>query len=57
VDGDVKLTPFKFEKDVGALLETCPSAAFYAHVYVSAMIINGYSRQSQYDASATLAFA
>jgi hypothetical protein len=57
VDGIVSLTPFTFEKEVGVLLGTCPSAAFYAHVYVYARAINGYWRLSQYDASATIAFA
>lgn len=57
VDGPVSLNPFLFEETVGTLLGTCPSAAFYAHVYVYAKAINGTSRQSQYDASATVAFA
>jgi hypothetical protein len=57
VDGPVKLTPFMFQKDVGSLLGTCQSAAFYAYVYVYARAINGIGRQSQYDASTTIAFA
>lgn len=56
-DDKVKPLPISFEKSVNALLGTCPSAAFYAHVYVYARIINGSSRQSQYDAGATIAFA
>jgi len=58
VDGPVKHVPFFFNKDVGSLLGTaCTSAAFYASVYVYARAINGVGRQSQYDASATIAFA
>ncbi|VVB89129.1 Uncharacterised protein [uncultured archaeon] len=57
VDGIVSLTPFTFEKEVGVLLGTCPSAAFYAYVYVYARAINGIGRLSQYDASAIIAFA
>ena len=57
IDGQASLSPFIFDKDVGSLLGSCPSAAFYAAVYVYAKTINGYSRQSQYDASATVAFA
>lgn len=53
----VQLSPFLFEEKVGTLLGTCPSAAFYARVYVYAKAINGISRQSQYDASAAVAFA
>jgi hypothetical protein len=57
VDGAVQLAPFTFQKDVGSLLGQCTSAAFYASVYVYARAINGYGRQSQYDAPATIAFA
>jgi len=57
VDGPVQLAPFTFQKDVGSLLGTCTSAAFYASVYVAARAINGVGRQSQYDASSTIAFA
>ncbi len=57
VDGLVSLSPFTFAKEVGALLELCPSAAFYATVYVYAKAINGYGRLSGYDASAIIAFA
>ncbi|MEN3335544.1 MAG: hypothetical protein V7641_4909 [Blastocatellia bacterium] len=53
----VSLAPFTFEQTVGTLLGTCPSAAFYASVYVAAMAINGFGRQSQYDAQAIIAFA
>ncbi len=57
IDGPVSLSPFVFQEEVGTLLGICPSAAFYAHVYVYAKAINGKSRQSQYDASRTVAFA
>ena len=57
VDGKAQLAPFTFQKDVGSLLGTCTSAAFYASVYVAARAINGIGRQSQYDRSATIAFA
>jgi len=53
----VSLAPFTFEQTVGVLLGVCPSAAFYASVYVAAMAINGFGRQSQYDAQAIIAFA
>ena len=59
IDEDVSLASSSavFKGQVGALLGKCPSAAFYAHVYVAAKAINGIGRQSQYDASATIAFA
>jgi DNA-binding beta-propeller fold protein YncE len=57
VDGPVKHASFIFNKEVGALLGLCPSAAFYAHISVYARAINGFGRQSQYDASTTVAFA
>lgn len=57
VDGQAQLAPFTFQKNVGALLGACTSAAFYASVYVAARAINGYGRQSQYDRSVTIAFA
>lgn len=57
IDGNASLSPFVFDKDVNSLLGTCPSAAYYAAVYVYTRTINGFSRQSQYDASADVAFA
>ena len=57
VDDWVSLTPFTFKQEISVLLEKCTSAAFYAYVYVYAMAINGYGRQSQYDASSIIAFA
>ena len=57
IDDNASLIPFLFDNDVGILLGACPSAAYYAAVYVYAKAINGYSRQSQYDASSAVAFA
>jgi hypothetical protein len=39
-----------------ALLGSCTIAAFGEYLYVAAMANNGWSRQSQYDASAAIAF-
>jgi hypothetical protein len=55
--GPVAYVPFVYEDTVANLLGTCPSAAFAAQLYVAATAINGISRQSQYDASRTIAFA
>ena len=45
------------DKDsVADLLGTCNIAAFAEYVYVYALANNGWSRQSQYDASAAIAF-
>jgi len=41
---------------VGALRGSCKIAAFAEYVYVYATANNGWSRQSQYDASAAIAF-
>lgn len=41
---------------VGALLGPCPTAGFAVELYVAATINNGWSRQSEYDAEALLAF-
>lgn len=57
VDGQVSAIPFTFDQPVSTLLGPCASAAYYAHVYVASTAINGYGRQSQYDASCTIAFA
>lgn len=57
IDGNSSLAPFIFDKDVNTLLGTCPSAAYYAAVYVYAKTINGISRQSQYDASSAVVLA
>jgi hypothetical protein len=55
--GTANPVPRTFSDTVGNMLGTCPSAAFSVGVYVYAMAINGYSRQSQYDASSVIAFA
>ena len=54
--GPVACAPFVYEDTVANLLGTCQSAAFAAQLYVAATAINGISRQSQYDASRTVAF-
>ena len=41
---------------VAALLGSCDIAGFAEYLYVAATINNGWSRQSQYDASAAFAF-
>jgi len=41
---------------VSNMMGTCTIAAFAEYVYVYAMANNGWSRQSQYDASAIIAF-
>jgi hypothetical protein len=41
---------------VAALLGSCDVAGFAEYLYVAATINNGWSRQSQYDASAAFAF-
>ncbi len=55
--GPVAVSAFIYKDTVANLLGTCPSAAFAVHLYVAAKAINGFSRQSQYDASRTIAFA
>ncbi len=55
--GSVSLAPFIYKETVANLLGICPSAAFAVQLYVAARAINGISRQSQYDASRTIAFA
>jgi hypothetical protein len=57
ISGQVALTPFTYSSTVGNLLGTCAAAAFAIHLYVAARAINGFSRQSQYDASKIVAFA
>ncbi len=41
---------------VGNLLGSCTVAGFAEHIYVATTIQNGWGRQSQYDASALIAF-
>jgi hypothetical protein len=55
--GNASLAPFTFTDNVGHLLGTCPAAGFSAQLAVWATAINGYYRQSQYDAYWTVAFA
>jgi hypothetical protein len=51
------LFDYTYSKTVAAMLGTCPGvAAFYESLYVASTIINGVSRQSQYDASQGVAF-
>lgn len=45
------------QQTVANLLGTCTTAAFAESLYVATTIQNGWGRQSQYDASAMLAFA
>jgi hypothetical protein len=46
-----------YQESVASLLGTCPTvAAFAESIYVATTVINGVGRQSQYDASATVAF-
>jgi hypothetical protein len=50
-------SPAVFDNSAGALLGGCPQAAFAVNLYCWARATNGYSRQTQYDSSATIAFA
>jgi hypothetical protein len=45
-----------FRATVSQLLGSCPTAGFAAEIYVAATMTNGFGRQSQYDASALIAF-
>jgi hypothetical protein len=54
--GTVGSVTSTFTAPVSQLLETCPTAGFAAEIYVAAAITNGFGRQSQYDASALIAF-
>mgnify|MGYP000104589111 CR=1 FL=1 len=48
---------FNYVKKVSEFLGTCPTvAAFAESLYVATTVINGVGRQSQYDASASIAF-
>lgn len=55
--GAASLTPFTYTDNVGDMLKNCPAAAFAAGLSVWATAINGFGRQSQYDAYNTVAFA
>jgi hypothetical protein len=50
-------TPSQLIRQASALLGTCVQAAFAVNLDTYAQITNGYSRQTQYDRSASIAFA
>jgi hypothetical protein len=50
-------SPATFVNSVSTLLGSCPQAAFAVNLYCWARATDGYSRQSEYDSSATIAFA
>ena len=50
-------TPSQLTRQASALLGTCVQAAFAVNLYTRAEITNGYGLQTQYDRSATIAFA
>lgn len=54
--GNVPSPAAPLTSTVAALLGTCTVAGFAEYLYVAATINNGWSRQSQYDASAAFAF-
>ena len=54
--GPVSAVVSPITDSVANLLGTCNIAAYAEYVYVYAMANNGWSRQSQYDASAAIAF-
>jgi hypothetical protein len=56
LSGAVSPLPFVYQKSVAALLGTCRIAAYAEYLYVATSVINGVGRQSQYDASAVVAF-
>ena len=49
--------PADFANSASALLQTCTQGAFAVNLYCYARATNGYSRQNQYDCSATIGFA
>jgi hypothetical protein len=49
--------PAHFMNSAGTLLGSCVQAAFAVNLYCAARAESGYGRQSQYDSSATIAFA
>ena len=55
--GPVSIVVSPITDSVANLLGTCTIAAYAEYVYVYATANNGWSRQSQYDASAAIAFA
>jgi hypothetical protein len=50
-------SPAAFNNSAGTLLGPCAQAAFAVNLYCAARATNGYSRQTEYDSSATIAFA
>jgi hypothetical protein len=55
--GPITAAVSPFSDTVGGLLsQSCPTAGFAGELYVAATINNGWSRQSQYDASALVGF-
>jgi len=58
ISGAVSIAPTKtpFSDSVADLLGTCNIAGYAAQIYVAASAINGWGRQSEYDASAIIAF-
>ena len=50
-------TPSQLNRTASALLGPCHQAAFAVNLYTAAQITNGYGRQTQYDRSASVAFA
>jgi len=54
--GPVSAAVSPFTGTVSSLLGTCTIAGFAEDLYVAATINNGWGRQSQYDASALIAF-
>ena len=55
--GKANPAPVHYQSTAGAMLGNCPAAAFAAELSVWTMAVNGYGRQSQYDAYCTVAFA
>jgi hypothetical protein len=49
--------PADFANSASALLDGCTQGAFAVNLYCYARATNGYSRQDQYDCSATIGFA
>jgi len=50
-------SPAHFLNPAGTLLGSCPQAAFAVNLNCRARAQDGYGRQTQYDSSATIAFA
>ncbi len=51
------LIPDHFDNSAASLVGTCAQAAFAVNLYTKARATDGYSDQTQYDRSATIAFA